>query len=137
MEFSTGVTGPTAESNRDKKISIIYFTRIAERDSDLPLIIKGNNIKLKSNVKLLGVIIDKALRFKENIARAAAKGLAAAIYLKRLKVASPRIARQLFVATVAPAIDYASNAVTGGFRIVATAVAEAEAGVQSFRERHA
>ncbi|KAM4061878.1 reverse transcriptase (RNA-dependent DNA polymerase) [Hirsutella rhossiliensis] len=39
-------------------------------------------------------------------------------------------------------MDYASNrigaqAVTGGFRTVATAVAEAEAGVQSFRERHA
>ncbi|KAM4061514.1 reverse transcriptase [Hirsutella rhossiliensis] len=30
-----------------------------------------------------------------------------------------------------------AQAVTGGFRTVATAVAEAEAGVQSFRERHA
>ncbi|KJZ71570.1 hypothetical protein HIM_09039 [Hirsutella minnesotensis 3608] len=88
--------------------------------------------------------MDKALRFKEHIASAAAKGLAASMCLKRLKMASPRMARQLFVATVAPSTDYASNvceleaqAVTGGFRIVATAVAEAEAGVQSFRERHA
>ncbi|KAM4067784.1 reverse transcriptase (RNA-dependent DNA polymerase) [Hirsutella rhossiliensis] len=117
-DYSAWVTGPTAESNRDEKTSVIHFTRIAERDSDLPLIIKGNDVKPKSNVKLLGVIMDKALRFKEHIARAAAK------------------------ATVAPAMDYASNrigaqAVTGGFRTVATAVAEAEAGVQSFRERHA
>ncbi|KAM4061699.1 endonuclease-reverse transcriptase domain-containing protein [Hirsutella rhossiliensis] len=120
-DYSAWVTGPTAESNRDEKTSVIHFTRIAERDSDLPLIIKGNDVKPKSNVKLLGVIMDKALRFKEHIAR----------------MASPRMARQLFVATVAPAMDYASNAVTGGFRTVATAVAEAEAGVQSFRERHA
>ncbi|KAM4055446.1 reverse transcriptase (RNA-dependent DNA polymerase) [Hirsutella rhossiliensis] len=134
-DYSAWVTGPTAESNRDEKTSFIHFTRIAERDSDLPLIIKGNDVKPKSNVKLLGVIMDKALRFKEHIARAAAKGLAAAMCLKRLKMASPRMARQLFVATVAPAMDYASNAVTGGFRTVATAVAEAEAGVQSFRER--
>ncbi|KJZ70097.1 hypothetical protein HIM_10500 [Hirsutella minnesotensis 3608] len=75
-------------------------------------------------------------------------------------MASPRTARQLFTATVAPTMDYASNvwshackakeatwieraqrvgaqAITGGFRTVATAVAEAEASVQSFRERHA
>ncbi|KAM4061059.1 endonuclease-reverse transcriptase domain-containing protein [Hirsutella rhossiliensis] len=120
-DYSAWVTGPTAESNIDEKTSVIHFTRIAERDSDLPLIIKGNDVKPKSNVKLLGVIMDKALRFKEHIAR----------------MASPRMARQLFVATVAPAMDYASNAVTGGFRTVATAVAEGEAGVQSFRERHA
>ncbi|KJZ68124.1 hypothetical protein HIM_12485 [Hirsutella minnesotensis 3608] len=114
----------------------------------------------KENVKLLGVIMDQALRFKEHIAGVAAKGLTAAMCLKRLKMASPRTARQLFIATVAPTMDYASNvwshacktkeatwieraqrvgaqAVTGGFRTVATAVAEAEASVQSFRERHA
>ncbi|KJZ68822.1 hypothetical protein HIM_11782 [Hirsutella minnesotensis 3608] len=104
--------------------------------------------------------MDQALRFKEHIAGVAAKGLTAAMCLKRLKMASPRTARQLFIATVAPTMDYASNvwshacktkeatwieraqrvgaqAVTGGFRTVATAVAEAEASVQSFRERHA
>ncbi|XP_044715949.1 endonuclease-reverse transcriptase domain-containing protein [Hirsutella rhossiliensis] len=128
-DYSAWVTGPTAESNRDEKTSVIHFTRIAERDSDLPLIIKGNDVKPKSNVKLLGVIMDKALRFKEHIARAAAKGLAAAMCLKRLKMASPRMARQL-------AQRIGAQAVTGGFRTVATVVAEAEAGVQSFRERH-
>ncbi|KJZ70702.1 hypothetical protein HIM_09886 [Hirsutella minnesotensis 3608] len=104
--------------------------------------------------------MDKALRFKEHIARAAAKGLTAAMCLRRLKTTSPKTARQLFIATVAPTMDYASNvwphacgareatwieraqrvgaqAITGGFRTVATAVAEAEASVQSFRERHA
>ncbi|KAL6406417.1 reverse transcriptase [Ilyonectria robusta] len=72
---------------------------------------------------------------------------------------SPRVARQLFAATVAPAMDYASNvwtharrareaawlnkaqlvgaqAITGAFRTVATAVAEAEASILTVEERH-
>jgi hypothetical protein len=181
-DYSAWVTGPTAESNRDgiqsiinyalewekrsgatfevDKTSVIHFTRIAERDSDSPFAIRGNDVKPKENVKLLGVIMDQALRFKEHIAGVAAKGLTAAMCLKRLKMASPQTARQLFTATVTPTMDYASNvwshacktkeatwieraqrigaqAITGGFRTVATAVAEAEASVQSFRERHA
>ncbi|XP_044714503.1 reverse transcriptase (RNA-dependent DNA polymerase) domain-containing protein [Hirsutella rhossiliensis] len=97
-------SGATFEA---EKTSFIHFTHRG-RDSDLPLIIKND----------------------EHIARAAAKGLAAAMCLKRLKMASPRMARQL-------AQRIGAQAVTGGFRTVATAVAEAEAGVQSFRERHA
>ncbi|KAM4056517.1 endonuclease-reverse transcriptase domain-containing protein [Hirsutella rhossiliensis] len=130
-DYSAWVTGPTAESNREgmqsivddaiswekrsgatfeaDKTSVIHFTRIAERDTDEPLTVKGKEIKPEKSVKLLGVVMDKALRFKEHIARAAAKGLAAAMCLKRLKMALPRTARQLFVATVAPTMDYASN----------------------------
>ncbi|XP_044720027.1 endonuclease-reverse transcriptase domain-containing protein [Hirsutella rhossiliensis] len=121
-DYSAWVTGPTAESNRDGIQSIIEDALDWEKRS-------GNDIKPKKNVKLLGVIMDKALRFKEHIASAAAKGLAAAMCLKRLKMASPRMARQL-------AQRIGAQAVTGGFRTVATAVAEAEAGVQSVRERH-
>jgi len=86
--------------------------------------------------------------------------LEAAMALRRLKMVSPRTARQLFGATVAPVVDYASSvwmhacgekasrcrlnrvqktgaaAITGAFRTVATAVAEAEASIRSFRERH-
>lgn len=43
------------------------------------------------------------------MARAAEKGLTAAISLKRLKMLSLKVVRQLFMATVAPAIDYTSN----------------------------
>jgi len=89
----------------------------------------------------------------------ATKGLAAALALKRLKMLSPQTARQLFVATVAPVMDYAANvwmhacgekalswlnraqktgalAITGAFRTVATAVAEAEASILPVRQRH-
>ncbi|KAM4061064.1 reverse transcriptase (RNA-dependent DNA polymerase) [Hirsutella rhossiliensis] len=116
-DYSAWVTGPTAESNREGIQSIIDDALEWEKRSGAT----GNDVKPKDNVKLLGVIMDQALRFKEHIAG----------------MASPRTARQLFTATVAPTMDYASNAITGGFRTVATAVAEAEASVQSFRERHA
>jgi len=53
--------------------------------------------------------MDYELHYKQHIARTAAKGLAAALALRRLKILSPRTARQLFMATVAPVIDYAAN----------------------------
>ncbi|KJK73321.1 hypothetical protein H634G_11532, partial [Metarhizium anisopliae BRIP 53293] len=103
--------------------------------------------------------MDTNLRYKEHMTRAAAKGLTAALCLRRLKILSPRTARQLFVSTVAPVVDYASSvwmhacgaqelawlnrvqmvgaqAITGAFSKVATAVAEAEASIQTVQERH-
>ncbi|PHH92210.1 hypothetical protein CDD83_8410 [Cordyceps sp. RAO-2017] len=129
-DYSAWVTGPTAEANREgiqsiisdllewekrsgatfeaDKTTVIHFTRVAERRSGTSFTIKGKEVKPKSSVKLLGVVMDTNLRFKEHIVRAAAKGLAAAMCLRRLKMISPRMARQLFVATVAPTMDYGS-----------------------------
>jgi endonuclease/exonuclease/phosphatase family metal-dependent hydrolase len=180
-DYSAWVTGPTAEANRAgiqsiinealewerrsgatfeaDKTTVIHFTRVAVRNSDRSFWIKENKVKPKNSAKILGVVMDVGLRYQEHMARAAAKGLAAAMCLRRLKMLSPRVARQLFVATVAPAMDYASNvwthacrareavwlnkaqlvgaqAITGVFRTVATAVAEAEASIQTVEERH-
>ena len=97
--------------------------------------------------------MDHALRYQAHIARIATKGLNAALALKRLRMLSPRSARQLFNATVLPVLDYASTvwmhtvndsamavlgraqkmgacAITGAFHSVALAVAEAEACVR-------
>jgi hypothetical protein len=63
----------------------------------------------KEHVKILGLIIDSKLQFKEHIAEASSKASGAAIELKRLKGLSPAVARQLFTAAVAPVMDYASN----------------------------
>lgn len=180
-DYSAWVTGPSAEANRAgiqtiiddaldwerrsgatfeaDKTTIVHFTRNSERTSDTPFLIKGKEVKPKSSAKILGVIMDADLRYKEHLARAAAKGLTAAMCLRRLKMLSPRAARQLFIATVAPAMDYASivwmhargvrearwldkaqmvgaQAITGAFRTVATAVAEAEANMEPVAERH-
>jgi hypothetical protein len=59
--------------------------------------------------KILGVMMDTRLRYKEHIVRAASKGREAAMELRRLRGLSPPTARQLFTSTVAPGVDYASS----------------------------
>lgn len=180
-DYTAWVTGPSAEANRagiqaiidraldwerrsgaqfeSDKTAIIHFTRNKERSSEQPFSVKGDMVKPTESAKILGVVMDRELRYKQHIARTAAKGLAAALALKRLKMLSPRTARQLFVATVAPVMDYAANvwmhacggkalswlnraqkigalAITGAFRTAATAVVEAEASIYPVRERH-
>ncbi|KAJ6439086.1 reverse transcriptase [Purpureocillium lavendulum] len=180
-DYSAWVTGPTAEANRAgiqsiidealewearsgatfevDKTAVIHFTRAAARSSDAAFYIKGQEIKPQTHAKILGLVMDAGLRYQEHMAKAAERGLTAAMGLKRLKMLSPRAARQLFTAVVAPAMDYASNvwmharraketgwlnkaqrigaqAIIGAFRTVATAVAEAEASIQTIEERH-
>jgi hypothetical protein len=60
-------------------------------------------------VKILGVIIDTRLKYKEHIARAVSKGLEAAIELRRLRGLTLATARQLFTSTVALVVDYDSS----------------------------
>ncbi|KAF3346524.1 hypothetical protein VdG2_05329 [Verticillium dahliae VDG2] len=178
-DFTAWVAGPTTQDNRtgiktiieealawerrsgatfeaDKTV-VIHFTRWAKRADSEPFTIKGQTVEPKHHVKILGVIMDIGLRYKEHIARAATKGLEAAMELKRLRGLTPATARQLFTATVAPVVDYASNvwrhrckdrvaaavnrvqkvgaqAIIGAFTTVATSVAEAEAHIASAQE---
>ena len=130
---------------------------LARSDSS-PITIKGEIVTPKEKAKILGVTMDSKLRYRQHMASAATKGLDAAIALKRLRTVSPATARQLFSATVAPVVDYASSvwmhacgvasravmnrvqrigaqAITGCFRTVSTAIAEAETGIRTVRER--
>ena len=150
-------SGATFEGD---KTVIIHFTRRPDRTSTRPFTIKGEVIAPKETAKILGVIMDSGLRYVQHIGKATTKGLLAAMALKRLRLVSPSTARQLFGSTVAPVVDYASNvwmhtcgykgmalmnriqkvgaqAITGVFRTVATAVAEAEASIRTVGERHA
>jgi hypothetical protein len=143
-----------------EKTTLVHFTRSPNRTSTTPITIKGEVVTPKETAKILGVIMDSKLRYKEHIASAATKGLLAAMALKRLRMVSPSTARQLFGSTVAPVVDYASNiwmhacgtagmaslnrvrrvgaqAIIGSFRTVAVAVAETEASIRTVRERHA
>ncbi|KAK1461393.1 hypothetical protein CTAM01_17121 [Colletotrichum tamarilloi] len=149
-------SGATFETD---KTAIIHFTRNWRLPPDsTSFVIKGDTVRPKDHVKVLGVTMDTKLRFEKHIADATTKGLEAVLRLRRLKGLSPATARQLFVAAVAPTMDYASNvwryrcraaqmrainrvqrigaqAVVGTFNTVATAVAEAEASIQSAQER--
>ena len=180
-DYNAWVTGPSAEANREgiqaivkravdweeqsgatfegEKTVLIHFTRNENLSSRSPLVIKGKSITPSNTAKILGVIMDSELRYTQHIARAATKGLRAAMALRRLRLVSPSTARKLFGATVAPVVDYASNiwmhangwkttpalnrvqkigaqAITGAFRTVAIAVVEAEAGIRTTKERH-
>lgn len=179
-DYTAWVTGPTAEANRsgiqdiiDKalawgarsgatfegdKTTVLHFTRNKSLTSTTPFTIQGQTVQPKGSAKILGVIVDTELRYREHLARAATRGLRAAMALKRLRTLSPTTARLLYVSTVAPVMDYASNvwvhrvqtgpppemnrvqnigaqAITGSFRTVATAVAEAEASIQTIQLR--
>ena len=180
-DYTAWVTGPSADANREgiqaiidramdwekrsgatfegEKTTVMHFTRNVNRTNAVPFIIKGETVTPKQTAKILGVVMDTELRYKQHMANAATKGLVAAMALRRLRMVSPSTARQLFAATVAPVMDYASNvwmhacggvatramnrvqrigaqAVTGTFRTVATAIAEAEASIRTVGERH-
>ncbi|KAL3262693.1 hypothetical protein ABHI18_002519, partial [Aspergillus niger] len=179
-DFTAWVTGPTAQSNREgieasinkaldwekrsgatfeaDKTAIIHFTPKAYKSDRGPFTIKGQTVEPKDHVKILGVLMDTSLKYKEHIARAASKGLEAVMELRRLRGLSPSTARQLFTSTVAPVVDYASNvwmhaiknkatgpinrvqrvgaqAIVGTFLTVATSVAEAEAHIATAQHR--
>ncbi|KAK1463703.1 zinc knuckle [Colletotrichum tamarilloi] len=181
-DYTAWVTGRSREANREgiqniidralewerrseatfetDKTAIIHFTRNWRLPPDsTSFVIKGDTVRPKDHVKVLGVTMDTKLRFEKHIADATTKGLEAVLGLRRLKGLSPATARQLFVAAVEPTMDYASNvwryrcratqmravnrvqrigaqAVVGTFNSVATAVAEAEASIQSAQERY-
>ncbi|KAF4230065.1 hypothetical protein CNMCM8980_005994 [Aspergillus fumigatiaffinis] len=123
-DFTAWVTGPTAQSNRQgieaiinealewekrsgatseaDKTAIIHFSPKAHKSDKEPFTIKGQTVEPKDHVKILGVLMDARLKYKEHIARAASKGLEAAMELRRLRGLSPATARQLFTSTVAP-----------------------------------
>ncbi|KFG84300.1 reverse transcriptase [Metarhizium anisopliae] len=180
-DFSAWVTGPTAHgiscgiasiieiaTDWEKrsgatfeadKTNLIHFTCSDPKVDRLPAVVKGQAVHPKDHVKVLGVILDYKLKYRQHIAYAASKGLEAAMELKRLNGLSAGTARQLFTATVVPAVDCASNvwmqackdkllgpinrvqtagaqAIVGTFLRVAANVAEAEANIISVQERH-
>jgi hypothetical protein len=101
------VTGPTAESNRNgikeiikkaldwerrsgatfeaEKTAIIHFTWKAYKSDAEHFAIREQLVRPKTQVKILGMIMDAGLKYKEHIARAATKGLKAAMELQRLR----------------------------------------------------
>ena len=182
-DYTAWVTGATAEENTHKiqervipraeaweessgatfqpdKTAFIHFTRNLTKveATPSPLAIRGCPVHPTETVKVLGVVLDQQLRFKHHAARIAKRGLRAAMALRRLRSLRASTARQLFTATVAPVVDYASfvwstrltnamtnlllpiqriaaQAIVGTFRTAALPVAEAEAAIEPLHSR--
>jgi hypothetical protein len=123
-----------------------------------PFIIKGLAVQPRNNIKVLGVIIDTKLKYKEHIVRASSKGLEAVIELRQLRGLLPLIVQQLFTSTIALVVDYTSNiwihkakykavqainrvqrigtqAIVGTFNTIATNIAKAEAHIVTAQDR--
>jgi len=83
-----------------KKTVLIHFTRNGARLSNVTVNIKGQEVQPATEVKLLGVVMDRELRYRNHMALAATKGLKVAMALKRLQMTSPSMARQLFTCMV-------------------------------------
>jgi hypothetical protein len=75
-----------------KKTSFIHLTRYkgAARESTTALRFKEKEILLTNEVKLLGVTLDKELRFKTHLANKAGKATKVALALRRLKGLRPK-----------------------------------------------
>jgi hypothetical protein len=71
------------------KTAIIHFAPKAYKSDQGPFIIKGQTVEPRDHVKILGVLMDARLKYKEHIARAASNGLEAAMELRRLRGLSP------------------------------------------------
>ena len=92
------------------KTAFIHFIRgySTLRDSDMPLQFQRDTIDPSQLVKILGVIMDQGLRYEEHMAGKADKAFMAALALKRLQGLRPSTMWQLFLATLAPVVDYTS-----------------------------
>lgn len=74
----------------------------------LALNVSGQSIYGQSNVKLLEVVFNKKLTYKEHIVKVLKRGITAALSLKKLKNLRSESTQQLFKSTVRPIVDYAS-----------------------------
>jgi len=83
-------SGATFEAD---KTTFIHFPRTAARRSDAALIVKKEEIRPRTEIKILGVILDQALRYKLHVARASKRGTRIALALKRIKGLRPKTAK--------------------------------------------
>jgi hypothetical protein len=67
------------------KTAFIHFTRNSRQSAEDPISVKGEEVRPTPSVKILGLVIDSRLRYQEHTARAATRGLRAAMALKRLR----------------------------------------------------
>ena len=67
---------------KGEKTALVHFIRNPKLRSDMPLNIKGVNIQPQNKTKILGVIMDSELQYKNHVKRISYKGLKAALALK-------------------------------------------------------
>ncbi|RFU26788.1 hypothetical protein B7463_g9554, partial [Scytalidium lignicola] len=146
-------SGATFEAD---KTQFIHFTRNEEKVQRpyLPIRMNGVWVAPSETVKILGVLLDSKLRMREQVQKAARKGMTQCIALGMLRGLRPSAMKQLYISTVASKLDYAasvwykvqergqfaektleavqrlgSRIITGAYRTAANVILEAECGL--------
>ena len=92
-----------------EKIVLVYFIRNSKLQSKTPMNIKEIEVLLKDKAKILNIIMDSGLRFKNHIKKAASKKLRAVLALKYMRALIFSATRQLFNIIVISVINYISS----------------------------
>jgi hypothetical protein len=93
-----------------EKTELIHFTRKRDQHEDGRLIMNGKEIKPSRTAKLLGVIFDRELRWKEHVQQAIKRATnVTVVALGGLRHLRPEQMRQLYQACITPVVDYAST----------------------------
>jgi ribonuclease HI len=99
----------TGSSFAAEKTELIHLTRSRKEQATGQIIMNGKVIKSSDSAKLLGVIFDKELRWKEHVQQAIKRATKVNIALGGLRHLRPEQMRQLYQACVTPVVDYAST----------------------------
>lgn len=93
-----------------KKFQLVHFTQNDSKYTPTPLTLNGIEIQASPTAKYLGIIMDRKLRWKEQVEAATAKGKATVLAVSRLTHPTfgmpHKYIRQLYTAVVAPKMEY-------------------------------
>jgi hypothetical protein len=92
-----------------EKTELIHFTRKKSEQTKGKLVIQGATIEPSATAKLLGVVCDRELRWKEHVQQAVNRATKVNIALAGLRHLRPSQMRQVYQACVTPIMDYAST----------------------------
>ncbi len=92
-----------------EKTELIHFTRKKGEYLEGQIVLNGTAVRPSPTAKLLGVVFDRELRWKEHVQQAIKRATKTTIALCGLRHLRPEQMRQLYQACVTPVVDYAST----------------------------
>lgn len=99
----------TGSSFAAEKTVLMHLTRSKKQHAIGQITMNGTIVKPADTAKLLGVVFDKEMRWKEHVQQAVKRVTRLNIALGGLRHLRPEQMRQLYQACVAPIVDYAST----------------------------
>jgi ribonuclease HI len=99
----------TGSSFAVEKTELIHLTRRKKELGKGSIDMDGKNIKTGPTAKLLGVVFDQEMRWKDHVQQAVKKATTTTLGMSGLRHLRPAQMRQIYQACVLPKLDYAST----------------------------